>query len=123
MTPGNATQSATRGPAITAGAIFVGIVGLYIVLAFFWPMAYLHATYENLYGEWAQVFLFATAGILSTRLAIRPGHRHRLVFGVLAMAAPAPAQVFRYPEDTRPTSLLPFWSIIKTGSPMLKSAR
>lgn len=29
---------------------------------------------------------------------------------VVAMAAPADAQVFRYPEDTRPTSLLPFFA-------------
>jgi hypothetical protein len=34
------------------------------------PLAYIVATYEDLVGEWAQVFLFVTTLLFSARLAI-----------------------------------------------------
>ncbi len=71
------------------GVLFVGVVVLivvaYLAMAMFAPMAYIWATYEDLYGEWTQTFLFAAGALISAWVARRPGP-YRLWFGFLALA-------------------------------------
>jgi len=47
----------------------LAMVGLYTALALWYPLGYIWATYEDLYGEWSQTYLFAIAGALFVRLA------------------------------------------------------
>lgn len=70
---------------IVAFTLFIVIVGAYLIMAVKFPMAYIVATYEDLIGEWIQVFFFAAAMVLSARLAIA-GASSRLFFAVLAIA-------------------------------------
>lgn len=70
---------------VTAWLIFIAIGGGYFLMATTFPLAYIVATYEDLVGEWAQVFLFATTMLFSVRLAFTKSN-HRLFFGVLALA-------------------------------------
>lgn len=74
-----------NAPAITALALFVLIVTTYLVLALYYPVAYIWATYEDLYGEWAQTYSYMVACLLSVLLAFSGG-RYRWFFTVLAMA-------------------------------------
>lgn len=69
-------------PALTC-FIFAAIVGGYLVMAFRFPMAYIWGTYEDLFGEWAQVWFFAAALLFSLRIVFIKG-RYRLFFGMLA---------------------------------------
>jgi hypothetical protein len=61
------------------------ITAAYVIMAWRYPIAYIWATYEDLYGEWAQTYLFLLAGILSAAHAIR-SRRARLFFVLLALA-------------------------------------
>ena len=70
---------------IAAWVFFFVIVGGYFLMAAKFPLAYIVATYEDLVGEWAQVFLFAATMLLSIRLACYKSN-YRLFFGVLALA-------------------------------------
>ena len=70
---------------IISSLLFVIITGSYIVMAIKFPIAYMKATYEDFYGEWAQVFLFAIVFILSLKLAFA-GSRFRIFFILLALA-------------------------------------
>lgn len=70
---------------LTAAAIFFLTVALYVVLAIAFPKAYIMATYEDCFGEWAQVFFFFVAMVLSVHLALSKSP-YRLFFGVLALA-------------------------------------
>lgn len=70
---------------IVAWGIFIAIVGGYILMAAQFPLAYIVATYEDLVGEWAQVFLFATTMALSFKVALNKS-RYRFFFAVLALA-------------------------------------
>lgn len=76
----------SRAPAAVAGGLFVGICAVYLVLVLKYPMGYIYATYENLYGEWLQVAQFAIAMVASFALLRRRGHAHRAFFGVLGLA-------------------------------------
>ena len=68
-----------------AWLIFLVIAGAYLLMAVKFPRAYIVATYEDLVGEWAQVFLFAITMLLAVRQAIISS-RFRLFFGLLAFA-------------------------------------
>jgi hypothetical protein len=68
-----------------AWLIFLVIAGSYLLMAVKFPHAYIVATYEDLLGEWAQVFLFAITMILAARQAIISA-RFRLFFSLLAFA-------------------------------------
>lgn len=68
-----------------AWLIFLVIAGAYLLMAVKFPRAYIVATYEDLVGEWAQVFLFAITMLLAVRQAIISA-RFRLFFGLLAFA-------------------------------------
>jgi len=58
-----------RDTALFVSLLFVAVVTLYGVLAICFPIAYLWATYEDMVGEWAQFWFFATALLFSFRLA------------------------------------------------------
>ena len=62
------------------------IAGFYVLMAVWFPAAYILGTYEDLYGEWAQTYLFATICIFAFLLAIKKS-RSRLFFTFLALAA------------------------------------
>ena len=70
---------------ITTWLIFLVIAGGYFLMARDYPFAYIIATYEDLIGEWAQVYFFATALGLSLIHAFKTS-RFRLFYGVLALA-------------------------------------
>lgn len=70
---------------ITALALFVLIVTTYLVFAMAYPVAYIWATYEDLYGEWGQTWLYAAACLFSILLAFKHT-RYRWFFAVLALA-------------------------------------
>lgn len=61
------------------------IVGVYTLMAFRFPLAYIWATYEDLVGEWAQTYSFLIAAILAVIVALRPTH-YRWFFALLALA-------------------------------------
>lgn len=65
--------------------LFVIIIGAYLLMAVKFPLAYIVATYEDLVGEWAQVFLFASTMLLSARAA-GAKIRQRWFFALLALA-------------------------------------
>lgn len=69
----------------TAALLFVVIMGGFGIMAVYYPVAYIWATYEDMYGEWTQTFLFASAFGFSLLLAFSGG-RQRLFFGLLALA-------------------------------------
>ncbi len=66
-------------------ALVTTILVAYFVMAAWFPMAFIYATYEDLYGEWAQTFLFALACLLAIRIALSDS-RYRWFFAVLAVA-------------------------------------
>ncbi len=70
---------------LTATIFFVVVVCLFVVLACGFPQLYILATYEDLPGEWAQVFFF-TATLIGSLLLIRGHHPYRLFFTFLALA-------------------------------------
>jgi len=57
----------------------------YLLMAVKFPMAYLIGTYEDLFGEWLQFLLFASALVFSLRVALSPS-RYRFFFALLALA-------------------------------------
>ncbi|VAW80435.1 hypothetical protein MNBD_GAMMA15-1676 [hydrothermal vent metagenome] len=65
--------------------IFILILGGYAVMAFNYPAAYIWATYEDMYGEWTQTFLFSIALFFSL-LLVFSSHRQRLFFTLLSAA-------------------------------------
>lgn len=67
-----------------ATVIFVNMVALFVILATMFPQLYILATYEDLPGEWAQVFFFA-ATLIGSLLVLRHPHPYRLFFALLAL--------------------------------------
>lgn len=64
-----------------------GLIGaVFLVLATAWPAAYVRMTYEDLYGEWLQSWLFVAVFALSIALA-RRRWRYRCFFALLALAS------------------------------------
>ncbi|MDA3902223.1 MAG: tetratricopeptide repeat protein [Desulfuromusa sp.] len=70
---------------LAAWGLFIAIVGGYFFMAVKFPLAYIVATYEDLVGEWAQVYLFAATMLLSIRVACFKS-RFRFFFAFLALA-------------------------------------
>lgn len=70
---------------ITAWTFFIIIVGIYVVMAFWFPAAYITGTYEDHIGEWSQFFFFIAAMLISARLATVKS-RFRIFFGILSLA-------------------------------------
>jgi len=71
---------------LTSIGLFLLITTTYLVLAIYYPVAYTWATYEDLYGEWTQVFLFLSILGGSIWLMLRGESRFRLFFTLLAAA-------------------------------------
>ena len=69
----------------TATLLFLAVLAAYAVMAIWYPVAYIWATYEDLYGEWVQTFFFALALLFSVVLAVTR-QRQRLFFLLLAAA-------------------------------------
>lgn len=67
---------------LIAAAISIG----YLVLALWFPVAYIWATHENLYGEWLQVGLWSLTAAVSCACAYRREY-FRWFFGALTLAA------------------------------------
>ena len=61
---------------------FTLVVLVYLVMALYFPMAYIWATYEDLFGEWSQTFFFLAALILSLRNAFSKS-QNRCFFAVM----------------------------------------
>ncbi len=68
-----------------AVAVFMLIVTAYAAMAFYFPVAYIWATYEDLVGEWAQTYFFLAAAVLAALAAIQAS-RYRWFFAVLTLA-------------------------------------
>ena len=49
--------------------LFVLITGAYVLMAVYFPVAYIWATYEDLFGEWAQTYFFTAALVFSVLVA------------------------------------------------------
>lgn len=72
-------------PAGLSYLIAAGISIGYLSFALWYPVAYIWATYENLYGEWLQIGLWLLATIVAGACAWRRDH-FRPFFGALALA-------------------------------------
>lgn len=70
---------------ITVSILFICIVTAYLMMALYYPIAYIWATYEDLYGEWAQTYAFGIAFLFYCALAFIPS-RYRWFFVVLSLA-------------------------------------
>ncbi len=70
---------------MTAIVIFLWVVSLFAVLATQFPQLYLLATYEDLPGEWTQVFFFTTT-LITSLLLVTKTNPNRLFFALLALA-------------------------------------
>lgn len=71
---------------LTAWLVYLLIVGGFLTLALEFPAAYIWATYEDLYGEWAQWYLYVAVMVLSAWCGLRQSP-YRWFFLVLALAA------------------------------------
>ncbi len=76
---------AEHAAGITAIIIFAAVIFLYAVFVFQFPALYILATYEDLPGEWTQVFFFA-ATLVASLVAASRSQPHRLFFIFLALA-------------------------------------
>jgi len=74
-----------RSHQLTAVALFLTIAVSYWVIVNWFPVAYIWATYEDLYGEWGQTYFFATACVMSL-LVVKSKSSFRWFFAVLALA-------------------------------------
>ncbi len=68
-----------------AWLIFLATGTTYLVLALYFPQAYVFATYEDLVGEWAQAFGFLTTFLISVGI-VRSRGPYRWFFLLLALA-------------------------------------
>jgi tetratricopeptide (TPR) repeat protein len=81
----NTRISARDTAGLTATILFVGVASLFVIMAVKFPQLYILATYEDLLGEWTQVFFFA-ATLIGSLFLTRYTHPYRLFFAVLALA-------------------------------------
>ncbi len=70
---------------ITASTLFTLIIGVYLFLIWNYPVTYIWATYEDLYGEWAQTYTYAIACLFCFVLAFMRSH-YRWFFVLLSLA-------------------------------------
>ncbi len=75
----------SKPQALFAWALFVAIVGFYTVAALRFPMVYIWATYEDLVGEWVQVWSVVVALAISVRLTVARW-RFRWFFALLSLS-------------------------------------
>ncbi len=75
-----------RAHCYTAWFLYALIGAVFLVLATTYPAAYVRMTYEDLYGEWLQTWLFVAVLVLAVPLATRRW-RYRWCFALLALAA------------------------------------
>lgn len=71
---------------ITALSLLAFISISYIIMALYFPVAYLYGTYEDLVGEWCQVFFFASTAMYCFRL-VRSKSQYRIFFGLLGIVS------------------------------------
>ena len=64
---------------------FLAILCGYLILAIKFPIGYIWATYEDLLGEWTQMYFFLSAAIFAAVVASRPS-RYRWFFVLFAVA-------------------------------------
>lgn len=76
---------AAQGAGLVALVLFGAVAALFCVAVLFYPQLYILATYEDLPGEWAQVFFFGAAMVASLWIIRRP-HPYRPFFTLLALA-------------------------------------
>ncbi|PLX51174.1 MAG: hypothetical protein C0613_00795 [Desulfobulbaceae bacterium] len=70
---------------VTATLLLTAVLGLFAVCVFYFPKLYILATYEDMPGEWTQVFFFGATLVLAARLVWRSRH-YRVFFALLALA-------------------------------------
>ena len=70
---------------IAVSVLFICIVTAYLVMAWYYPIAYIWATYEDLYGEWTQTYAFGIGCLFSFALVFMRS-RYRWFFVVLGLA-------------------------------------
>lgn len=70
---------------VAVWAVFAVVCGGYLLMAVKFPVAYIWATYEDLFGEWSQTYLFAAGFVFSFLLAARAGS-YRWFFALLSVA-------------------------------------
>jgi tetratricopeptide (TPR) repeat protein len=75
-----------RAHQYSAWFLYALICGVYLALFFGAPAAYVRLTYEDLYGEWLQTWLFAAVWILATPLIWRD-RAYGWFFALLSLAA------------------------------------
>ena len=69
----------------SAWILYALIGGVFLTLAVSYPAVYVRMTYEDMYGEWLQTWLFAAVFVLAIPLA-RRRWAYRWFFGLLALA-------------------------------------
>lgn len=70
---------------LTAAIFFLSTTALFLLFATCFPQFYILSTYEDLPGEWTQVFFF-TVTLIGAILLARRDHPHGFFFMLLAMA-------------------------------------
>ncbi|MCH8221067.1 MAG: tetratricopeptide repeat protein [Proteobacteria bacterium] len=65
--------------------IFAVVILAYLVIALYYPIAFIWLTYEDLIGEWSQTYFFLAAMILSLRNVFSKSN-YRWFFAILAVA-------------------------------------
>lgn len=70
---------------VTAYTLFILLMATFIIIVSRYPIAYIWLTYEDLFGEWSQFYLFAIAMVLSGRLAIQRS-QYAPFFALLSLA-------------------------------------
>lgn len=71
--------------AVTSYALFAVLITTFVAIAVQFPTLYIWLTYEDLFGEWCQFYLFAIAFILCVRLVLGRSH-YAGFFSILALA-------------------------------------
>lgn len=75
----------SRTHSVVAFTLIALVAAVYLILALHYPMGYIWGTYEDLYGEWGQTFLFLAAMLFSIKAALIKS-RYRPFFIALALA-------------------------------------
>src|SRR3990172_9950594 len=70
---------------ITSLVVLAAVIATAVIMLLYFPVALVWTTYEDLYGEWAQWYLFVVTGLFAVRLAFSK-IPHRVFFGLLAIA-------------------------------------
>lgn len=71
---------------VVSSFLFLLIASSYSIMAMKYPVAYIVATYEDFFGEWAQFFFFAAVFVISLKLSFRKS-KFRVFFIFLSAAS------------------------------------